>query len=81
MTQSNPSSENFGIAKCQTEICHCLDASLAGTLQHRWMQNKQNIKPEILWANFHHTFTPEFETLFDKGINEDWYDVNDPLQK
>lgn len=40
ITQSDPGSENYGIANCQTVTRQRLDPSLQGSLQHRWMNKK-----------------------------------------
>ncbi|KAG2339324.1 hypothetical protein BDR05DRAFT_977759 [Suillus weaverae] len=50
VTQSDPGSENFGIANAHTTLCQWHDPTLQGTLQHRWMRNKKNIMPEITWS-------------------------------
>ncbi|KAG1904187.1 uncharacterized protein F5891DRAFT_1184371 [Suillus fuscotomentosus] len=42
VTQSDPGSENFGIANAHTMLRQWHDPALQGTLQHRWMQNKKN---------------------------------------
>ena len=81
VTQSDPGSENFGIANCHTEIRHHLDPSLRDTLQHRWMRNKTNIKPEIVWSLFRRGWSPGFETILDEGRLNGLYDVNEPLER
>jgi len=68
VSQSDPGSENFGIANAQTMLCQWHDPALAGTLQHRWMRSKKNIKPEIMWSQFQRRFTPGFETLLEQGV-------------
>jgi hypothetical protein len=40
-TQSDPGTENYGVANAQTVIRHRLDRSLSDTLQHRWIQEYQ----------------------------------------
>ncbi|KAG1722580.1 hypothetical protein EDB19DRAFT_1834964 [Suillus lakei] len=45
---SDPGSKNFGIANAHTMLCQWHDPALQGTLQHRWMQNKKNMMPEIM---------------------------------
>jgi hypothetical protein len=81
ITQSDPGPENFGVANAHTMIRHRLDPSLSDTLQHRWMRKNHNIKSEANWSVFRRDFTPGFETLFDQGINNGWYDVNDLLEQ
>jgi len=64
---------------CQTLFL--LDPTLVGTLQHRWMRNKTNIKSEANWSVFRRDFTPGFESVLDLGVNNGWYDVNHALEK
>ncbi|KAJ7602178.1 hypothetical protein DFH06DRAFT_1348766 [Mycena polygramma] len=80
ITQSDPGSENYGIANCQTVTRQQLDPSLAGTLQHRWMnKNAMNIKPEAAWSLLRRNFTPGFENVLEQGA--DLLDMGNPLQK
>ncbi|KAJ6581597.1 hypothetical protein B0H19DRAFT_1251786 [Mycena capillaripes] len=80
ITQSDPGSENYSIANCQTVTRQRLDPLLIGTLQHRWM-NKQamNIKPEAMWSLLRRNWTPGFETKLEEGM--DIFDLGDPLKK
>ncbi|KAF8982856.1 hypothetical protein BDQ17DRAFT_1394015 [Cyathus striatus] len=80
VTQSDPGSENFGIANGHTFLQHWHDPSLKGTLQHHWMREKKNIKPEITWSQLQCRFTPGFENILDHGINEDWYHPDNTLE-
>ncbi|RDB25057.1 hypothetical protein Hypma_007524 [Hypsizygus marmoreus] len=80
VTQSDPGSENYGIANGHTFLRHWHDPSLVGTLQHRWMRQKKNVKPEIAWSQLRRRFTPGFEDLLDVGVNEAWYDPDDYLE-
>ncbi|KIJ04409.1 hypothetical protein PAXINDRAFT_22304 [Paxillus involutus ATCC 200175] len=50
VTQSDPGSENFGIANAQTMLRQMHDPALAGFIQHRWMRTKKNVMPEIAWS-------------------------------
>ncbi|KAG2131596.1 uncharacterized protein EDB93DRAFT_1255444 [Suillus bovinus] len=50
VTQSDPGSENFGIANAHTTLRQWHDPALQGTLQHRWMRHKKNVMPEITWS-------------------------------
>ncbi|KIO09183.1 hypothetical protein M404DRAFT_22370 [Pisolithus tinctorius Marx 270] len=68
VTQSDPGSENFGIANAQTMLHQWHEPALAGTLQHQWMRSKKNIKPEIMWSQLHQHFTPGFEALLEDGV-------------
>ncbi|KZO92830.1 hypothetical protein CALVIDRAFT_486839 [Calocera viscosa TUFC12733] len=80
LTQSDPGSENNGIANAQTTIRQRLDPSLTGLLQHRWMRGHSNIKPEIKWSQLRREFTEAYEALFDLGLLNGWYDRWDSLQ-
>ncbi|KAH9929040.1 uncharacterized protein BXZ73DRAFT_48276 [Epithele typhae] len=80
VTQSDPGSENYGIAHAHTFIRHRLDPSLEGTLQHRWMRNKMNIKPEIAWSQLRSNWAPGFEALLQSGVDQGLYDPSDSLQ-
>ncbi|KAJ7670123.1 hypothetical protein DFH06DRAFT_1372925 [Mycena polygramma] len=74
VSQSDPGSENFGLANGHTLLRHLHDPSLQGTLQHRWMREKKNVKPEIGWSQMRRRFTPGFENILDVGVKEGWYD-------
>ncbi|KAH9856695.1 hypothetical protein C2E23DRAFT_866064 [Lenzites betulinus] len=76
VTQSDPGTENFGIANAHTYMRHSLDPSLADTLQHRWMRKHMNIKPEILWSILNRGWKPGFEAILQYGVDQDWYDPN-----
>ena len=79
MTQSDPGSENYGIAKAHMVLRHWHDPNLSGTIQHRWMRQKKNVMPEIAWSQLRRRFTPGFENILQEGVNEGWYDMNRPL--
>ncbi|KAG6370501.1 hypothetical protein JVT61DRAFT_11414 [Boletus reticuloceps] len=81
VTQSDPGTENFGVANAQTLLRQTLDPSLAGFIQHRWMRQKKNVMPEIAWSQLRRRFTPGFENLLDEGVNAGWYDFNNTLQR
>ncbi|KAG1832673.1 hypothetical protein EV424DRAFT_1342207 [Suillus variegatus] len=80
VTQSDPGTENFGIANGHTMLRQWYDPSLQGTLQHRWMRTKKNVMPEIAWSQLRRRFTPGFESLLDHGVEQDWYDSDNTLQ-
>jgi hypothetical protein len=80
VTQSDPGSENFGIANAHTMLRQWHDPALQGTLQHRWMRNKKNVMPEITWSQLRRRFTPGFESLLEHGVVSGWYDSNNTLQ-
>ncbi|KAJ7836779.1 hypothetical protein B0H14DRAFT_3460501 [Mycena olivaceomarginata] len=81
ITQSDPGGENYGITNCHTSTRQRLDPSLEGTLQHRWMKDKMNIKPEATWSQMRHQFMPGFENILDAGVAQGLYDINKPLEK
>ncbi|KAJ7022416.1 hypothetical protein C8F04DRAFT_1138129 [Mycena alexandri] len=83
VTQSDPGSENYGIANCHTVTRQRLDPLLIGTLQHRWMNKLKamNVKPEVLWSLLHRNFAPGFEDVLEEGIRNNLYNVNDPLHQ
>ncbi|KAJ4475485.1 hypothetical protein J3R30DRAFT_3671283 [Lentinula aciculospora] len=78
---SDPGSENFGIANMHTEICQTLDPQLQGTLQHRFMRTKKNIKSEINWSIYQRDFSPGFEDLFNEGLISGLYDPDVDLER
>jgi len=81
VTQSDPGTENFGIANAQTMLRQWHDEGLVGTLQHRWMRLKKNIMPEITWSQLRRRFTPGFESILERGVEEGWYDSDNTLQR
>ena len=44
------------------------------------MRKHNNVKSESNWSIFRRDFTPGFETLFERGVNQGLYDVDDPLE-
>lgn len=80
-TQSDPGTENNGVANVHTLIRHTLDPSLHDTCQHRFMRKHNNVKPEGIWSLLRRDFTPGFQNIFDEGVNDGLYDVNHPLEK
>ncbi|KAK6985245.1 hypothetical protein R3P38DRAFT_3450785 [Favolaschia claudopus] len=76
ISQSDPGNENLGVANGHTLLRHLHDSALIGTLQHRWMNEKKNIPPEISWSQLRRRFTPGFEDILDVGVNNGWYDPN-----
>ncbi|KAJ7857101.1 hypothetical protein B0H14DRAFT_3135890 [Mycena olivaceomarginata] len=69
VSQSDPGVENFGVANGHTLLRHWHDPSLEGTLQHRWMNEKKNLIPEIGWSQLRRRWTPGFEDILDIGVN------------
>ncbi|KAF8217983.1 hypothetical protein K438DRAFT_1914178 [Mycena galopus ATCC 62051] len=80
VSQSDPGVENFGLANGHTLLRHWHDPKLVGTLQHRWMNEKKNIPPEIAWSQLRRRWTPGFEDILDIGVNNGWYDPSNLLQ-
>ncbi|KAI6010570.1 hypothetical protein BKA83DRAFT_16275 [Pisolithus microcarpus] len=80
VTQSDPGTENFGIANVQTMLRQMHDPTLEGFIQHRWMRTKKNIAPEIAWSQLRCRFSPGFEALLEEGVDAGWYDVDNTLQ-
>lgn len=81
ITQSDPGTENYGIANAHTTIRQRLDPNLQGTLQHRFATGHNNILSEIKWSIFRRDFSPGFEDILQNGVNNGWYDVNDILER
>ncbi|KAF8522678.1 hypothetical protein JB92DRAFT_2597338, partial [Gautieria morchelliformis] len=79
VTQSDPGSENYGVANAHTTLQHMLDPSLEGTRQHRWMRKHNNVKLEISWSQLRRRFTPGFEDLLEQGVQSGLYDPNNRL--
>ncbi|KAJ7511196.1 hypothetical protein B0H11DRAFT_1954316 [Mycena galericulata] len=80
VSQSDPGVENFRLANGHTLLRHWHDPSLKGTLQHRWMNEKKNVMPEIGWSQLRRRWTPGFEDILDIGVNNGWYDPSNLLQ-
>ncbi|KAG2127151.1 uncharacterized protein EDB93DRAFT_1109486, partial [Suillus bovinus] len=51
--------------KCSYNAATVAHPSLHGTLQHRWMQSKKNVMPEIAWMVFHWIFIPWLQQELD----------------
>ena len=81
ITQSDPGTENYGVANAHTVMCHRLDPSLTGTLQHCFAPGHNNILSEIKWSVFCRDFSPGFEDILEQGMQSGWYNVNDTLEK
>lgn len=76
MTQSDPGSENVGIANAHTSIRHRLDPSLSGTIQHKWCRGHSNIKPEIAWSQLRAHWSAGFEEILELGLSQGLYDTS-----
>lgn len=81
ITQSDPGTENNGIANAHTVLRHAQDPSLKDSLQHRYMAGHMNVKPEVFWSQFRRRFTPGFEDLLDRGVHSGLYDPSNVLEK
>ena len=81
LTQSDPGTENFGIANAQTVLRHRHDETLSQTLQHQFRGNKGNIKPEIAWRRLRYCWSPGFERILQDGVDSGLYDPNEPLER
>jgi len=80
ITQSDPGTENVNVAYAQTALRHSMEPSLTGTIQHRWFRKHGNIKPEIHWSVFRKDWSVGFQALLDRGVDEGYYDIGDPLE-
>jgi hypothetical protein len=80
ITQSDPGTENVNVAYAQTALRHLMEPSLDGTIQHRWYRKHGNIKPEIHWSVFRKDWSVGFQALLDRGVDEGFYDIGDPLE-
>ncbi|KAN0130302.1 hypothetical protein V8E53_011925, partial [Lactarius tabidus] len=78
--QSDPGTENVNVAYAQTALRHLMEPSLDGTIQHRWFRKHGNIKPEIHWSVFRKDWSVGFQALLDRGVDEGFYDIGDPLE-
>ena len=82
ITLSDLGAENYNVACAQTALRHCVDPSLNGTIQHQWSRDSEhgNIKPVIHWSVFSRHWSVGFQALLDRGVDEGYYDVEDPLE-
>ncbi|KAG1824777.1 uncharacterized protein BJ212DRAFT_1444466 [Suillus subaureus] len=56
ITQSDPGSENYGIANAHTMLHQMYDVSLQDTLQYWWIHTKKNVTPKITWSQLHYRY-------------------------
>jgi hypothetical protein len=80
VTQSDPGTENNGMANCHT-VPSSTRSITTGTIQHQWKFDKMNVKPEIWWSYLQTNFSPGFEDILDQGLTFGLYDPNDPLER
>jgi hypothetical protein len=69
ITQSDPGTENYGVANAHTVIRQCLNPSLTGTLQHHFAKGHNNILSEIKWSVFRHDFSQVSRICWNKVFN------------
>ncbi|KAG1844880.1 hypothetical protein C8R48DRAFT_617680, partial [Suillus tomentosus] len=81
VTQSDPGSENNGIANGHTLLRHMQDPALARTLQHKFKGQHRNIKPEIFWSQLRRRWTPGFEDILEYGFTAGIYNPDDALER
>ncbi|KAF7797832.1 hypothetical protein EIP86_009038 [Pleurotus ostreatoroseus] len=81
LTQSDPGTENNGVANAHTVLRHRMDPSLDQTLQHRFIGGKRNVKPEIQWHLLRGSWSPGFEDILRDGTDRGIYDPDDGLQR
>ena len=81
VTQSDPGTENYSVANMQTIMRQRLDPSLVNTLQHRWMVNGMNIKPEAQWSQLRSQFSPGFEAVLQHGLDAGLLDMHEDLER
>ncbi|KAG8708075.1 hypothetical protein FRC09_001464 [Ceratobasidium sp. 395] len=80
LTYSDPGSENYGVANAQSWLRQMLDASLVGSMQHKWLRKHGNIKPEIFWSQLRARFAPPLEQLMQEGLDQEWYNLHNELE-
>lgn len=80
LTQSDPGTENFGIANSQSTLRQMLDPDLAGTMQHIHSRKHGNKKPEVFWAGLRRRFMPAIEQLLSEGLEQGIYDPDIHIQ-
>ncbi|THU88382.1 hypothetical protein K435DRAFT_821695 [Dendrothele bispora CBS 962.96] len=78
VTQSDPVPESFCIAKGHSFIRQSLDSQLQGTLQHRYMKEKNNLPPEIAWSGLRRDCVPGLEDILANPHVD--YSCDNPLQ-
>ncbi|KAG0704749.1 hypothetical protein DFH29DRAFT_981365 [Suillus ampliporus] len=81
VTQSDPGTENNGIANGHTMLYHLQDPALAHTLQHKFKGQHRNIKPEIFWSQLRHRWAPGFEDVLEFGFTSGIYNPKDSLKR
>ncbi|PBK59871.1 hypothetical protein ARMSODRAFT_838570, partial [Armillaria solidipes] len=80
LTQSDLGNENGNVARAHTFLWQWADPDLQDTLQHRWMAEKKNVPPEIVWSVYQRTCSFGYERVLQFGIEQGWYDPKIPLE-
>ena len=78
--QSDPGTENVNMAYVLMALCHQMEPSKDGSIQHQWFCKHRNIKLEIHWSIFLRDWAVGFQALLERGVNEGYYDSGDPLE-
>lgn len=81
LTQSDAGTENFGVANVHTILRHRQDPALSASLQHKFMVNNKNIKPEVFWGMFRRNWTPGYEDVFEYGLVHGLYDPDNMMER
>ncbi|KAG1723511.1 hypothetical protein EDB19DRAFT_1834590 [Suillus lakei] len=79
--QSDPGTENDGIANGHTMLRHLQDPALARTLQHKFKGWHRNIKSEIFWSQLRRRWAPGFEDVLEFGFTSGIYNPEDALKR
>ncbi|KAF8417179.1 hypothetical protein L210DRAFT_871640 [Boletus edulis BED1] len=79
--QSDPGTENNGVANGHTMLRHLHDPHLSQTLQHKFKNKHGNIKPEIFWSQLRKRWSPGFEDILNYGVHNGLYNPDDPLER
>ncbi|KAF8590916.1 hypothetical protein K439DRAFT_1611571 [Ramaria rubella] len=89
VTQSDPRSENYGVANGHTTLRHMFDPSFQGTRQHCWMRKHNTVgcenttpldaKTQHRWMRKHNTVGCENTTMLNQKFHGLNYDADLPL--
>lgn len=80
LTQSDPGTENFGIANVQSTLCQMLDSSLSGTMQHIRLRKHGNIKPEVFWAGYQKQLATGLEPFISIRLEEGFFNPDTHIE-
>ncbi|KAN0139571.1 hypothetical protein V8E53_002600 [Lactarius tabidus] len=70
VTQSDLGTENVNVTYAQTVLCHQMEPSLDGSIQHQWFCKHRNIKPEIHCLLFCFIFIPFIQQEVDVWVHQ-----------